>query len=267
MRVLITGANGFIGTHLVKYIQAQGDLVVALTRSGLIANPNTEVFQWQLGEKIPSSALVGITHAIHLAHDFNGEDGATKTYSASLDIVNQLLAAGVTRQLFFSSYSAGEHAISRYGKTKYLIEQALISLTDVTIIRPGLVLGEAGIYGRINKMVKYFPVIPLPDGGCGKVPIIEVEKLTQETYTLLTGECVCQANIFERELSSLRELVKSASKKSNKKNYIVNIPSRIILFTLRFFEYFSIKLPINSDNLQGFLANQNATHQSTLDEK
>lgn len=264
MRILISGANGFIGKRLILASIASGYEVVALTRSGNIDQSDVTCVAWELGMPIPEEALKEVSYAIHLAHDFNGAVGASKTVEGTLQIVAQLRAAGAIKQLFYSSYSAGEHAASLYGNTKYQIEQMLLHRQDVTIVRPGLVLGDSGIYGRIQKLVNLFPIIPLPDGGYGEVPIIGVDRLVELTLGLLKSSYMAEVNIFDPQFSSLRKLVLELSKKIGRKRIILNIPSRLIMFILKLLELLPVRLPVGSDNLQGFISNQQATHKSTI---
>lgn len=263
MRILIFGASGFIGTHLVRHALESDVEVVAFSRSG---GSHGEGVKWSLGDPVSEALCRDADCALHLAHDFNGEAGASLTIEATLSTIAALRALGVKRQLYFSSYSAGPHATSVYGRTKLAIEQALASAPDVVIVRPGLVLGEGGIYGRINGWVRKNWIVPLPDNGVGMVPVIEISRLCRESLNLASVAHVSrQANLFERAPVSLRQLVLSAAAKAGKRPLIVPVPSRLVLWGLRLAARLPIRLPVNEDNLAGFLANQTAQHISTLD--
>lgn len=270
MRILITGANGFIGSCLVDYLLDLKYEVVALSRS-LVSNvrPGLHGFQWALGSKVPESAALNIDCAIHLAHDFNGPDGARKTTAGTIDLMHQLASLGVAKQIFFSSYSAGEHATSVYGITKFTIEQATSRVNGITILRPGLVIGNSGIFGRIANIVKKSPIIPLPDGGAGLVPIISIDRLCYETVAIIKShEYIAYANIFEPDFFTLKDLVEKIAKSFKKTIFIFPVPAKLIVFILNGVNFLPFKLPfklpVNGDNLTGFLANQKATHVSTL---
>lgn len=269
MRILILGASGFIGTHLAYEATAKGHKVLALCRSGQVDGlDNRQVFSWQLGQDIPLTALENIDCAIHLAHDFSGQKGACLTQEATLACVAQLQAAKVGRQLFFSSYSAGAHAVSLYGRTKFAIEHALSRYIDIVIVRPGLVLGRGGVYGRIRKWSQRLPLIPLPDGGHAQVPVVTIERLGLETLKLIEIETPpTEANLFEPDFQSLRQLVLSAAREAGKKPWILPLPSRLMMAGLRVVSWLRVPLPVNADNLTGFLANQQAEHISTMQEK
>jgi uncharacterized protein YbjT (DUF2867 family) len=265
MRLLIFGASGFIGAHLARYATSQGCEVVALCRSGSVAEFTGKCLKWNFGASLSTSAMQGVNCAIHLAHDFNGPEGARLTLEETLANVCRLRANGVHRQVFFSSYSAGEHAASLYGRTKFAIERGLPATDDVVIVRPGLVLGGGGIYGRIHKWAKLLPVIPLPDGGYGHVPVIEVGRLCRETLAIAQDTSPHREyNLFEREPRSLRQLVLDAAAEGGHKPRILAVPASVFAFGLRVATALRLPLPVNADNLEGFLANQTAKHISTL---
>ena len=265
MRILIIGAAGFIGTRLSRHAAQRGHDVIALCRSGVVAGFAGTCFKWTFGEPLPVSAVEGTVCAIHLAHDFNGEAGARLTLDETVACAAQLRASGVRWQLFFSSYSAGRHASSLYGRTKFALEQTFAGQSDVIIVRPGLVLGEGGIYGRIRKWAQRLPVVPLPNGGSGRVPVITVARLCDETLALAEATAPArEANLFEKHLRSLRELVLDAAAETGRRPWILPVSAPMVVSGLRVCEYLHVPLPVNADNLTGFLANQGAQHVSTL---
>jgi len=265
MRLLISGASGFIGISLIHHFVTYGYEVIALSRSGKVEGFEGLTLEWSLGDSIPCDILKSIDVAIHLAYDFNGESGAALTEIETISFVSLLREKGVQQQIFFSSYSAGKHAKSRYGKCKHRIEMALSNFDDVSIIRPGLVLGSGGIYEKISMWAKILPIVPLPDGGVGKLPTIEIDKLCLEmTKIVQSPSFVKEANLFEPELTSLRQLVLDAAKIANKTPWIFPLPCIVFLFILKVAKLMRLPLNINEDNLVGFLGNQKAQHLSSF---
>lgn len=264
MRLLITGASGFIGSHLVSVASKQGWDIVSFSRSGIKPEGASKAFAWSFGQKVPINAFEGVNYAIHLAHDFSGEKGAKETIISTYEMALLLNSSGVQRQIFVSSYSAGNHSSSLYGKTKFQLEKFLSKLPNITIVRPGLVMGGGGLYGRICHWSKVLPIIPLPDGGKGMIPVIEVGKLCVLLLEILRQQSPpLEANLFESELISLRQLIIEFSAKGGKHPLIVPIPSNFLMFVLKITSFFHIRLPINEDNLKGFIKNQTANHTRT----
>jgi nucleoside-diphosphate-sugar epimerase len=262
VRLLIIGAAGFIGSHLVQAAAAQGHKVIALSRGGRRSQSVAIAFRWSFGEPVPAEAVQNVDCAIHLAHDFGGEEGARRTIESTLRVAAELRGGGVCRQLFFSSYSAGEHAVSLYGKTKLAMERAFAGQEDIVVVRPGLVIGEGGIYGRIRKWAQTLPLIPLPDGGTGKVPVIAIGDLCARTLLLATMMTPPrEENLFEPDLKSLRELVLKAAEEVGRRPRILPVSSGLLIRLLAMAGRLGIPLPVDADNLIGFLANQKSQHK------
>src|ERR1017187_5668421 len=67
MRVVITGATGFIGKHLVTALQQAGHQIVTLGR-GDSAN-----YRWDLASDAPAEAFEGAGAVVHLAGEPVGQ--------------------------------------------------------------------------------------------------------------------------------------------------------------------------------------------------
>jgi nucleoside-diphosphate-sugar epimerase len=261
MRIAIMGASGFIGAHLARTAVARGDAVMALSRSGRQVDARATMLRWRFGDPLPPEALGGDC-AFHLAHDFDGPEGAQRTIDATLRAAEQLRSSGTRRQIYISSYSAGAHATSLYGRTKSAIEKAFAASSDTVSVRPGLVIGDGGIYGRIRKWAQKLPIIPLPDGGRGCVPVIDVGDLCERLLQLANmSEPPKVETICEPDLKSLRQLVLEAAARAGKRPSILPVPSRVLIAGLTVAKALRIPLPVTPDNLLGFIANQNIKHQ------
>ncbi len=109
------------------------------------------------------------------------------------------------------------------------------------------------------------PVVPLPDGGHAKIAVIGIDKLCDVTLGMVTAlSCPAEANLFELELTSLRELVLDAAAEMGRRPYVLPVPARLLTWVLKLATWSGIRLPVNRDNLDGLLANQLASHVSTM---
>lgn len=267
MRILITGATGFIGTHLTACAAQAGHHVQAFSRAGRAVPGATDAHAWSLGDAVPQSLQDVPEVVVHLAHDFEGDTGAEQTRTGTKALMDALRTRGTRRQLLISSYSAGAHAKSRYGRIKAVMETDMAQDADVICVRPGLVLGDSGIYARMSGLVRRFPVVPLPDGGHGRVPVIEIDRLCMELLALCTAQTPPkEANLFHAHRPSLRELMQQTAADFGRNPVFVSVPVALVLPILVGLEKLGLKAPISSDNLVGFVQNQNAPHVSTLED-
>jgi len=265
MLIMLTGASGHIGRHVVRELLDHRHSLRVLLRTQQGYFPSTvDCIRWELGEDISPEYFNGVNALIHLAHDFSGKAGIQRSVDGTIQLFHQACQAGVNRQIFISSYSSGLHAKSEYGMAKYYLEQIFLK-NEGLVVRPGLVLGEGGIFGRIRNIAQRWPVIPLPDGGKGEIPVITVSLLSKLLSEIVEGKHLKREfNLFESELVSLRKLVLCAANEVERYPKILPVPSQIILIGLKLLEIAKIKLPVNSDNLKGFLSNQGAEHLSSL---
>ena len=81
MKVVVTGATGFIGRALVATLRARGDEVRALVRNPTEARAQlgADAFPWDSGNPVPADAMAGADAVVHLA----GEGIADKRWTAA----------------------------------------------------------------------------------------------------------------------------------------------------------------------------------------
>lgn len=180
MKIIITGASGYIGNHLVNLALSRGYEVVAAVRSA----PATECgiawlpfdFSSINAPELPS----GTKAIIHLA--------ANTSNSLSENDENEILAAQSLIQaaqrsnikfLFVSSQTAALNSPTAYGRKKWIIERKVLEAGG-WVARPGQVYGgeERGLFGILVGIVRRFPLLPafLPTP---KVQPIHVDDLAE----------------------------------------------------------------------------------------
>jgi nucleoside-diphosphate-sugar epimerase len=219
MRILITGATGFIGSHLLPFFNQQDWQIVTASRSYDISNKLlNNITQVPIGEIDGNTnwqnAIKGIDTVIHLAarahilqdKSPNPEADFFKVNTeGTANLVKQSIAEGVKHFVFISSIGAiaseSNHPLTEntspqpdtpYGRSKLQAEIALIDLASHsnmtwTILRPPLVYG-AGNPGNMERLVKLIDRgLPLPFGLVkNRRSLIYVGNLVDAIATTLT---------------------------------------------------------------------------------
>ncbi|MBD1906698.1 NAD-dependent epimerase/dehydratase family protein [Funiculus sociatus GB2-A5] len=219
MRIFITGATGFIGSHLLPFLNQQDWQIVTASRSYDISNKLlNNITQVPIGEIDGNTnwqnAINGIDTVIHLAarahilqdKSPNPEADFFKVNTeGTANLVKQSIAAGVKHFVFISSIGAiaseSNHPLTEntspqpdtpYRRSKRQAEIALIDLASHsnmtwTILRPPLVYG-AGNPGNMERLVKLIDRgLPLPFGLVkNRRSLIYVGNLVDAIATTLT---------------------------------------------------------------------------------
>lgn len=159
MRTLvITGAGGYIGRHLVAAARAAGWHVVAAARQ-----PVAGADAWLSYRLEDERALDGMPRDAVIVH-LAAQTGAVLDADIDIRAADRLLEAASRRSariVFVSSQTARPEAPTSYGRTKWAIERRLLAAGGI-VVRPGLVYGGSpgGVYATLLRLVKEHPVLP-----------------------------------------------------------------------------------------------------------
>lgn len=174
-KILVTGATGFIGSHLIERLLKEGYEVWALVRSRKPLPESVNMIYGDLtGGDLPP--LRGFDHVFHLAaltRALVPSDYYKVNFLGTKSLVERLLRDGGLkgRFVFLSSLSAQGPAfgsrpcteedvprpVSPYGKSKLEAETFLKGISDeldVLIVRPSIVYGPRDTY-----MLEFFRLI------------------------------------------------------------------------------------------------------------
>lgn len=220
MSVLVTGASGFVGRHLVAELARRGYGVVAASRQPEPIHMRSPLVRWQridsLTQLAESPHLLGdnnVTAVVHLAAHVHVLDAAQRVAADDFRRVNVLdtaalaaaaRGAGVRRFVFMSSVKvhgdvSGPVAFTEaspkspcdaYGRSKWEAEQALGEFgagLEVAVLRPPLVYGP-GVGANFLRLMKLVALgAPLPLASVrNKRSLIYVENLVDATIACLS---------------------------------------------------------------------------------
>jgi len=173
-KVLLTGATGFVGSHVLALLRQHGYDVHALVRKpGSVQNATEFVGSLDQPASIERAAA-GCSAAIHLVGiiaEKNGQTFHSVHTLGTINVLNACKTAGVKRYIHMSALGTRPNAASAYHQTKWAAEQAVHdSGLAFTIFRPSLIHGPRGEFTAMLKnwsLGKAPPFIFMPFFGEG----------------------------------------------------------------------------------------------------
>jgi NADH dehydrogenase len=195
-RVFLTGGGGFIGSRLLGALVQNGHSVIALDRSGRIAErrllPASQIVRGDLlAPETYRSALAAADVVLHLAASTGRAPSAEHWRSnavATATLLDECRAADAKRFLFVSSIATTFPDLTRYpyALAKADAERAVAgSGIPYVVLRPTMVLGPGSpILAALSKLA-LLPVIPVFGSGSTPVQPVSVDDVAAVILSLL----------------------------------------------------------------------------------
>ena len=222
MHVLLTGANGFIGRHIMAALLRAGHTVCAAVRDPAQIRrrfPAAEAIACDMNQDtapvIWKSRLSGVDAVINCAgilQQSRHQSIEAIHASAPIALFEACAAAGVRRIVQISAISADDEAGTAYAHTKKRADDHLRTLDlDWVVLRPSLVYAE-GSYGG-SSLLRGLAGLPLatPLVGGGHQPFqpIHADDLAETVLRALTDPALARTLLepVGPERLSLRDLL------------------------------------------------------------
>lgn len=252
-KIVITGANGFIGRYLTEYLSQHNYEVVALIHKNYkFAVKGVEYRQFDMdsfsGDIIPEDTKA-IIHCAYIPFK-QGHKTNERNFKATQRLIKISRIKHVSKFVFLSSFSAFPDALSHYGKNKYEIEQIFDENTDL-ILRPALVKGSGGLWKNMQKLIDNNRFIPLIGNGIQPVQTVDIRVLAEVIKVGIEKNISGFYNIADQEAFPIKQLYKSMSSENQKANFFIPIPYFVSILIVKFFALISDNPPITKENLLG----------------
>lgn len=169
--ILVTGASGYLGSHIVKRLAESGKAVRALIRNREWAESEGRLvainIEWAEGDvtkpETLSNAVKGVdavVHTVAIAVEKVGRTYEDINYQGTVNIVNAAKAAGVERFVNISQLGADSKLPYRFLASKGKAQEyAAASGLDWTAFRPSVIWGPEDEFA--NTFAKLAPLSPL----------------------------------------------------------------------------------------------------------
>jgi nucleoside-diphosphate-sugar epimerase len=272
MKILVTGATGFIGKRLVEFMSKQGHDISCFVRKmsniSSLKKLNVKfVYGDILDKKSIEKAVSDNEIIIHLVGIQSFSEYSKKLYDSLyetnvsglknlLDVVVSKKSKNLRKIVFLSSTAAvgltnGKvdegvrcKPISAYQKTKYEGEKLCLDYVEkyglpIVILRPSMIYGTKDDHSQIQKMVSFvrkgfFPVI---GNGKNNVPMIYIDDAVRGiTIGALKGKSGNIYYITNDKKTTMNELVDIIGKKLNRDVVKIKVPVFIAYMGAAVFE-------------------------------
>ncbi|SHK14507.1 UDP-glucose 4-epimerase [Hathewaya proteolytica DSM 3090] len=231
-KILITGANSYIGTSLENYLKQWKDEYIVET---------VDMIDEAWKEKSFSEYDV-VFHVAGIAHIKETKENATLYYKVNRDLVYEVAkkakAEEVKQFIFLSSmsvYGMETGVISKdtvpapksnYGKSKLQAEELIAPLQDdsfnISVLRPPMIYGKGckGNYVRLEKFALKSPIFPKIEN---KRSMIEIDKLCEFVKLIIDDESNGLFLPQNEEYVCTSDMVKAIAEAHGKKIYMTKL--------------------------------------------
>lgn len=251
--IAVSGASGFLGAAICEHLARGGSAIRALVRDPLA--PSRARFarhRCDLPDAIDEAAFEGADVLVHCAWETRFRD-PKRSRLVNVEGSRRLFDAARRRGLrivFVSSLSAHEDAVSPYGRTKLEVEAMLDPERD-SVVRPGTIVGEGGVFWRQASSVARLPFIPLFYGGKQEFQTVALVDLCEAIHRIVAGGHAGLFRIAESSPIAVADFYAAIAQHVGKRARFVRLPGDATLFALRAAERLGFQLPVSSDNLLG----------------
>jgi nucleoside-diphosphate-sugar epimerase len=264
MKIIISGASGFIGKNLNNYLNEFHEIIPISIR-------------YHVHNQLDLNST-GIIHLAGKAHDLKKVSDPEEYYQANYELTKHLFDAYLLSDakvfIFMSSVKAvsdntkevlKENHIpnpqTHYGKSKLLAEDYILSKDipnnkRVFILRPCMIHGSdnKGNLSLLYKLVSRG--IPWPLGAFeNKRSFSSIDNVCFVIDQILKNESIPSGiyNLADDQAISTNRLIELIAISKNKKTTIYSIPKKFIFFLAKTGDF--LRLPINSERIEKLTEN------------
>lgn len=236
MRIVLIGASGFLGGHLLRTLVSGHHECIVLTRAAtrracVGMHPGVRLVQADVhDDEVLARHFSGADAVISMAGILN-EGGGNTFQKVHVQLVEAIVAAcrkaGVSRLLHVSALNAGQGR-SHYLQTKGKAEEILRTAADlhVSIFQPSVIFGRCDeFFNKFADMLRLAPILPLACPGSQLQPVYANDVAAVIAASLDDPDT--WGKTFELagpRRYTLKELVQWTAKTIGKRRLVIGLP-------------------------------------------
>jgi len=237
MRVLVTGATGFVGNEVVAALLARGHQVRALVRPGSERKIKAAAVELAWGDVLDKAAVAqagqgcdALIHLVGIIREFprRGITFERLHVQATMNAVDAARDAGVRRYLQMSALGARPVPADPYHTTNFRADEYVrASGLTYTIFRPSVIYGpQDQSINLFARQLRACPIFPVMGGGFYQmqpVPVTTVAHAFALALELPQTEN-CTYEVGGPEPLTFNEIIDTLAEVLGRKVYKVHLP-------------------------------------------
>lgn len=270
--ILVTGASGFVGSHVVPALLDSGHRVAALVRSPaagervlarLPAGQRQDVELragdvTELATLVPALARVdAVVHLVALPRDWdNGASLRLVNTEGTRNLVAAMATAGIRRLVHLGALGVADESSLHYAASKARAE-AIVAASglDWTILKPSLLYGPRdGFFNILASLVRISPlVVPMPGSGAARFQPLAIEDLARAVVASIADAALTTGRSIELggpRYWTYREILEEVLRGMGSRRAIVPMPVPLIRLVAGAAERVRLPFPVATDQLR-----------------
>jgi uncharacterized protein YbjT (DUF2867 family) len=199
LTVLVTGASGFVGSHLATALVDAGHTVRAMTRRPDGYDGAGDAVQGDVSDTASlDRALTGVDVAYYLVHSLDSGDFVELDARAARNFSAAAARAGVERIVYLGGLGREGQDLSAHLRSRREVEQLLgADGVPVTVLRAAIVIGHGGISWEITRqLVAHLPAMVVPHWATTRTQPIALRDVLRYLVGVLEPEAA-RGRVFE----------------------------------------------------------------------